>query len=612
MDNSQAFPAQKNSWWLLLLFTLFFSFQDIDFAQRTYIVNSVEDLEDVDLSDKICADLKGNCTLRAALQNANASKLRDKVIFDLKDIRSKRIVLQSYLPAILYPVEIYGTVNESKIDLEKGIVIDGANIEFDLERHRNIPEAQTGFLLREKSSGSVINGLIFQSFRNMAIKVESDHSVIQNNIFGSLEDNPKKGNGAGVSLWGNENLIGGDLEKEANYFLGNYTGVSCITGNSNKVNGNFFGVLPDRNEKKGNIIAVYFGFPSENNFVFRNLISGNTIGLEVQGVGNTILQNKIGTDYSGTKVNGNLVGILIDSSSSRISIGDENLGNLISGNEVGIMVDSKNKSVSNLNAVRDRFSDIKIKGNLIGTDISGEFSLGNKNGIVLRNSGGTIIGGLHPAESNLISGNFQNGLILMDSFENLIFGNKIGTDISGKNAIPNSFGIRINKEVRQGYSSNNSICNNFISGNLEAGVYIGEGTKQLNLISNKIGWSGDQSYYKTNQKVGVFNLSLQENNCFGGESSQTKNIISSHEIGFLSDSFQYFDESLENKNLFQENRKNLLGTNDFDYLGYLSNIIIPNYFKKVEQISLSFRIARFPFDSASIVQLKKEISRLPD
>lgn len=39
------------------------------YSQTTMTVNSSEDNPDVNLNDGICADLKGNCTLRAAIEN---------------------------------------------------------------------------------------------------------------------------------------------------------------------------------------------------------------------------------------------------------------------------------------------------------------------------------------------------------------------------------------------------------------------------------------------------------------------------------------------------------------------------------------------------------------
>jgi hypothetical protein len=539
MENKHTYTFRLEDFLLksIAFFVLFFGVYSMVLAQRTYTVNSIEDFEDVDLSDKTCADKNGNCTLRAAIQNANTSKLQDKIVFELDGSITKKIFLQHYLPAIIYPIEIYGTKNSKKIDPSDGIILDGSRIEVDLDIIRTVPEASTGLLLAEKSNGSVINGLIFQSIRNMAIKIDSHNSVIQNNIFGSLDRDPKKGNGAGVSVWGRNNLIGGQSENEVNYFFGNSAGVACITGISNQVIGNIFGYDSKKDQISGNVIAVFLGYPSKDNLILGNLISGNTMGMEIGGIGNKVVQNKIGTDYNGSRAIGNKVGIVVNSSSYLISIGGINQGNLISGNDVGILIDTKIRSLDNFQSVRERFLNIEITGNSIGTDYSGQFPLGNKNGIVLRNSGGIIIGGIQKGMENIISGNLENGILLIDSFENLILGNKIGTNLLGNSPIPNFVGIRIHDEEKPGFSDNNVIQKNLVSGNSDVGIFIGKRVNKLNIISNRI-CGGGINITSNNQKIGIANNSSSLENCLGDESNQAQNIISNQKIGLKSLTFQ--------------------------------------------------------------------------
>lgn len=591
---------------------LVFSFQPFVYAQRTYTVNSTDDYGDVDLSDKICADKNGNCTLRAAIQNANTSKLQDKIVFELDGRKSKKIFLQHYLPAIIYPIEIYGTKNSKKIDPTDGIIIDGSRIEVNRDIILTIPEASTGLLLAEKSSGSVINGLIFQSIRNMAIKIDSHNSVIQNNIFGSLEKDPKKGNGSGVSVWGINNLIGGQSENEVNYFFGNSNGVSCITGISNKIIGNIFGYDSKKDQTRGNVIAVFLGFPSQDNLILGNLIAGNTMGMEIGGIGNKVVQNKIGTDDYGSRTIGNKVGIVVNSSSHLISIGGINQGNLISGNEVGILIDTKIRSLANFQAVRERFLNIEITGNLIGTDYSGQFPLGNENGIVLRNSGGIIIGGIQKGMENIISGNLENGILLIDSFENLVSGNKIGTDISGKYAIPNAVGIRIHDEEKLGFSDNNVIHGNLISGNINSGIYIGKEVKKLNVISNILCGSVDKNISSENHNIGIVNTSSIQGICLGDEYGQNQNIFSNHHIGIITIMSSDLKDPVMSKNKFLKNSNNVKELDSADSIKYIMQSFIGNYFKIVEMEYLQLGIIKYQYDSTTISLLQREINKLPD
>ena len=50
--------------------------------ESVFIVNNNGDTNDALLSDNICADSAGNCTLRAAIQQANATAGTDEIRFD--------------------------------------------------------------------------------------------------------------------------------------------------------------------------------------------------------------------------------------------------------------------------------------------------------------------------------------------------------------------------------------------------------------------------------------------------------------------------------------------------------------------------------------------------
>ena len=76
-------------------------------------------------------------------------------------------------------------------------------------------------------------------------------------------------------------------------------------------------------------------------------------------------------------------------------------------------------------------------GNYIGLDITGKIALGNdRAGIAINNSGSNMIGGNAHGEGNVISGNNGPGVILSgNTAANLILGNIIGLDASGSTAI---------------------------------------------------------------------------------------------------------------------------------------------------------------------------------
>ena len=92
-----------------------------------------------------------------------------------------------------------------------------------------------------------------------------------------------------------------------------------------------------------------------------------------------------------------------------------------------------------------------MQGNFIGTDVTGTAKLGNDgHGIWLVNGPrNSLIGGTVAAARNIISGN-ENGIQVQSIFDaannNQIFGNYIGTDVTGTAKLGNSqSGIRIER-----------------------------------------------------------------------------------------------------------------------------------------------------------------------
>src|SRR5262249_19986261 len=147
--------------------------------------------------------------------------------------------------------------------------------------------------------------------------------------------------------------------------------------------------------------------------------------------GDTIQGNYIGTDISGTKALGNGANGVELNGISNVSIGGTTPGarNLISGNvNNGIMIFG---------------STCLVEGNYIGNDVSGTRALGDFNGIFMEFASGTEIGGPMAGDGNLISANRGSGVFAFFGANNVIQGNKIGTDASGTIALGNGGGIAL-------------------------------------------------------------------------------------------------------------------------------------------------------------------------
>jgi len=115
-----------------------------------------------------------------------------------------------------------------------------------------------------------------------------------------------------------------------------------------------------------------------------------------------------------------------------------------------------------------------VEGNYIGTDVTGTVKLGNSGAGVLINgpSSGNRIGGTTNGTRNIISGNSVDGIQISDngSTGNIVQGNYIGTDITGKLPLPNGQnGVLVSGAANAVIGGTTGGARNLISGNIAAG-----------------------------------------------------------------------------------------------------------------------------------------------
>ncbi|MFB2968826.1 DUF4347 domain-containing protein, partial [Aerosakkonema sp. BLCC-F183] len=252
-------------------------------------------------------------------------------------------------------------------------------------------------------------------------------------------------------------------------------------------------------------------------------------GILLQTNGNNVIEgNYIGTDVNGTIDRGNSEnGILIDNSPNN-TIGGTTAAtrNLISGNDARGILILGNSATGN-----------QILGNYIGTDVNGTIDLGNTFSGIQINSPNNTIGGTTAAKRNLISGNDNNGIFIVDpsATGNQILGNYIGTNAAGTASLGNSglAGVII-------YAPNNIIggtavgAGNLISGNTGAGagmgIWIAASTATGNqILGNLIGTDVTGTSILGNNGNGV--RTDASNTIIGGTTAGARNIISGNNYG---------------------------------------------------------------------------------
>ena len=256
-----------------------------------------------------------------------------------------------------------------------------------------------------------------------------------------------------------------------------------------------------------------------------NLISGNgDEGVEITGsgtTGNTVEGNLIGTDVTGTAALGNgLGGVEIDSSASGNTIGGitSGAGNVISGNTGDGVELTGTGTASNV-----------VLGNLIGTNAAGTSAIANgQDGVEIdTGASGNIIGGTTALARNIISGNTAYGVgIDTPATDNVVEGDYIGTNVTGDVALANTIGVYIHSSDNT-IGGTVAGAGNLISGNTDQGVDIAGSTTTDNvLLGNKIGTDITGSESLGNRLGGVYVYDGASHNTIGGTTAGARNLIS--------------------------------------------------------------------------------------
>jgi hypothetical protein len=214
----------------------------------------------------------------------------------------------------------------------------------------------------------------------------------------------------------------------------------------------------------------------------------------------TILRNNIGSGLSGSGVTpGNsATGIFLNDSSDNTVGGTAADANTISGNQVyGVAISAPLGGAASRNLVA---------GNRIGLDGGGNQLANGVSGVLINNARDNTIGGSVAGSANTISGNQLYGIqISTGSADNKVWGNQIGTGLSGLTAIPNnSDGVFLIDAPNNQIGGLDPTQGNTISGNRGDGIGIFGTLATGNRVANNlIGLGKDGTSSVANRGSGV-------------------------------------------------------------------------------------------------------------
>ena len=372
----------------------------------TYVVTTLEDP----------AGPKKTLSLRQAITQANNNKdARNEIVFAVEGT----IKLARDLDPIIKPITIDGFAGRNGGTANTASIHEANNAKLKIEI---------------RGPGHVIDGPL----NGLVLDAGSDHSIIRGLAISdfavfNITENGVTNAGAGILIQSNVNqvegcFIGTDLEGTKSRPC--FTAISNF-GESNTIGG----VLPAQ----------------------ENLLSG-------QYGGSGILQDQ----GSYTKIQGNIVGL--DRFGTKVLMPAQRIGVVTSANEGTSILGNVIAGCAGANVVILQTNNVMLKGNYIGTDVTGTKSSGfNGRGVQVYSP--TLNAPIHiQIEGNLISGNTYginvgenvfsfypcNGIQIINNF--------IGVDASGDHPIPNEMDGIWMKFAQNTYIANNVICANGMHG----------------------------------------------------------------------------------------------------------------------------------------------------
>ncbi len=498
----------------------------------------------------------GPGSLRQAILDSNAATSGTNVIdFAIAGASVQTIAPVSPLPAITASVLIDGTsqpgyAGTPLIELSgnnqtgggDGLTITGSNVTI---RGLDINDFTQGAGIHISGTGATDNWIYADFLGTDPTGMQALANDAGLEIDGGATDNLIGTSGDGINDASEQNLLSGNL----------FAGV-WITGkgtSGNAVAGNFIGTDITGSVALSNEAQPVFdsqGYQFGGGVVIAAGASGNRIGTDGDSVdlgnvisgngydgvqmlsgssGNVVAGNRIGTDVTGTFGLGNAVsGVEIEESAGD-TIGGlaTGAGNVISGNgQFGVIIHG-------VNSVGD-----VVWGDMIGTTVTGTKPLGNfQSGVYIGDWGvsgdaasNATIGGTTAGAGNVISANGDVGVLISGSGSagSLLQGNRIGTDITGTEALGNADGgVYVLNGASNTVGGTAAGAGNVISANGGYGLQITGASIMGNVVQgNLIGTDVTGSEALGNAADGVVIQTVS--NTIGGTAAGAGNVISAN------------------------------------------------------------------------------------
>lgn len=441
-------------------------------SRAALVVDTVADGSDSAPGDGVCADVGGFCSLRAAIEEANALAGTDTITFALGG-GTPTIAPSSPLPSISSALTVDGaTGGATRVEISGGSAGPGAH----------------GLQVSVGAAAVALRNVVVNGFDGDGIRIAGSNSVVEGCYVGTdaLGGGAVAGNGgAGVRITGvgaQQNLVGGSTALARNVLSNNAGAGVVVEGGAkyNTISGNYIGtdasgIVPLANPEGLRLT----GEADRNTVGGLTAVPGAPPGNVIAGNGS---HGVFLTDSSYNLIQGNLIGVAADGSTR---LGD---GRIVLEDFVAYPWTASNTLGGSTELARNVFSGVSVRGfaadgnllqgNYVGTDRSGSVALGGSC-ISITQRGTLSAGGISPAPGqppgNVIAGCDADGIFVSGGDASgkssvSVSGNLIGLAAGGAVALPNGGdGIRVaigNLHVG-GFESGSR---NVISGNSGDGI----------------------------------------------------------------------------------------------------------------------------------------------